>query len=121
MANKLVFFDPVVIINALAPMHPSVTPLLSTQFPPSDSTLMQASNNLGTTLKKRFLPRKPPKRLLHNETRLLENSFPVTLLEELATKHNVTIQHIKKPDAPNLSNTITHLKVREFKGLHIPP
>ena len=45
-------------------------------------------------------------------------------LEELATKHSVTIQHIKKlvdntshykkTCAPNLANAITHLKVKEL-------
>jgi hypothetical protein len=47
-----------------------------------------------------------------------------TQIEELATKHNVTKQHVeklinnsthyKKPHAPNLANTLVHMKANEL-------
>jgi hypothetical protein len=51
-------------------------------------------------------------------------------IDELATKHSVTSQHIeklidnashyKKPRAPNLANTIAHLKAKELnEGMQI--
>jgi hypothetical protein len=53
-----------------------------------------------------------------------------TQIEELATKHNVTKQHVeklmnnsthyKKPHMPNLANTLVHMKANELnEGIYL--
>jgi hypothetical protein len=149
MASE-VSLDPMASANPPAPVRPSATPLSPTLFPLPDSSSVPTLNNLDANT---WAERNPQKQVLAARSRAKPTDAQkasqkisaqrnkaargllsidiITLvatrkqqLQELATKHNVTIQHIeklvdntshyKKARAPNLANAIAHLKGKEL-------